>query len=174
MHNEIELDKSPEDEHSELPFEESVGYQVRQMHRLFQRNLQQKIEPYGVTLGMWYFLRALWFRDGQTQKELSVSVGTMEPTTLSAIKLMIQSGFVKRVRNADDNRKINVFLTDRGRQLKDKLLPIASQLNEQSLTRFSPRERQMLLGLFRVILENISQSNNESKDGADLDLVDRV
>ena len=94
-----------------LPFEESVGYQVRQTHRLLQRYLQRKIEPYGVTPGMWYFLRALWDRDGMTQRELSLVVGTMEPTTLTAIKAMERSGLVRRVKNADDRRKINIFLT---------------------------------------------------------------
>lgn len=39
----------------DLPFEESVGYQIRATHRV----LQLKIEPYGVTIGMWYFLRVL-------------------------------------------------------------------------------------------------------------------
>ena len=48
----------------DLPFEDSVGYQVRATHRSLQRFLQIKIEPYGVTLGMWYFLRALWHEDG--------------------------------------------------------------------------------------------------------------
>jgi len=36
-----------------LPFDKSVGYQVRMTHRALQRHLQQKIEPHGVTPGMW-------------------------------------------------------------------------------------------------------------------------
>ncbi|ASY46667.1 hypothetical protein CJD35_19390 (plasmid) [Sphingobium xenophagum] len=50
-------------------------------------------------------------QDGLTQKELSDLVGTMEPTTLSAIASMEQRGIVARVRNAADKRKINIFLT---------------------------------------------------------------
>ena len=56
---------------ADLPFAESVGYQVRTTHRALQRFLQFKIEPHGITLGMWYFLRALWHEDGLTQRELS-------------------------------------------------------------------------------------------------------
>ena len=40
---------------AELPFAESIGYQIRATHRLLQRFLQVKIEPHGITLGMWYF-----------------------------------------------------------------------------------------------------------------------
>lgn len=65
-----------------LPFDLSIGYQIRLTHRLMQKLLQLKIEQFGVTLGMWYFLRVLWDQDGLTQKELSDLVGTMEPTAL--------------------------------------------------------------------------------------------
>jgi DNA-binding MarR family transcriptional regulator len=138
-----------------LPFEESVGYQIRLTHRLFQRNLQQKIEPYGVTLGQWYFLRALWDQDGLTQKELSVVVGTMEPTTLSAIKSMLEAGFVRRVRNPEDNRKMNVYLTDRGHALKHELLPFAREITEDSFDGFSARERESLLTLVGLVQDNL-------------------
>ena len=63
----------------DLPFDDIVGYQVRMTHRALQRYLQTKIAPYGVTLGMWYHLRALWAEDGLTQRELSRRIGLMEP-----------------------------------------------------------------------------------------------
>ncbi|MBE7608248.1 MarR family winged helix-turn-helix transcriptional regulator, partial [Salmonella enterica] len=89
----------------------SVGYQIRSTHRALQRFLQLKIEPYDVTLGMWYFLRALWAEDGLTQRELSRRIGTMEPTTLLAIQKMERRGLVQRVQNKTDRRKWHVRLT---------------------------------------------------------------
>src|SRR3954451_24656235 len=82
-----------------LPLDRSVGYQIRQTHRLVQRALQARIGQHGVTLGMWYYLRVLWELDGLTRRELSRMVGTMEPTTLSALASMEKEGFVRRVRN---------------------------------------------------------------------------
>lgn len=143
-------------EHVSLPFNESLGYQVRVTHRLIQKYLQQKIEPYGVTLGMWYFLRALWNEDGLTQKELSLIVGTMEPTTLSAIKAMEQGGLVKRNRNSDDKRKINIFLTARGQQLKDELMPIAKEVVDAAASGFTEREIQMLMQFLGAIQANMA------------------
>src|ERR1700761_1249395 len=110
---------------AELPFADSVGYQVRTTHRALQRFLQFKIEPHGITTGMWYFLRALWHEDGLTQRELSVRVGTMEPTTLSAILVMEKKGLVRRVRNPVDRRKWHIHLTPKGRAAKARLLPLA-------------------------------------------------
>ncbi len=139
-----------------LPFEESVGYQVRQTHRLLQRYLQRKIEPYGVTPGMWYFLRALWDRDGMTQRELSLVVGTMEPTTLTAIKAMERSGLVRRVKNLEDRRKINIFLTRRGQALRAELMPLAREVVGNAVADFSEQDKAALLGYLKAVQDNLS------------------
>jgi MarR family transcriptional regulator, organic hydroperoxide resistance regulator len=135
----------------DFPFADSVGYQVRRTHRALQRFLQLKIEPHGVTLGMWYFLRALWNEDGLNQRELSRRVGTMEPTTLSAILNMEKKGFVRRVQNKTDRRKLHVHLTPKGRALKVKLIPLAREVVATAVQSLSRKEiKQMLDGLVEV------------------------
>jgi MarR family transcriptional regulator, organic hydroperoxide resistance regulator len=136
---------------ADLPFAESVGYQIRATHRALQRFLQLKIEPHGVTLGMWYFLRALWHEDGLNQRELSRRVGTMEPTTMSAILNMERKGLVRRVRNKKDRRKWHVHLTPRGRALKGKLIPLAREVVDTAVQSLSRKEvRSLLEGLAEV------------------------
>ena len=49
----------------------SLGYLVRDANRAFQRLLERRISPHGVTRGQWYFLRVLWEEDGLSQRELS-------------------------------------------------------------------------------------------------------
>jgi DNA-binding MarR family transcriptional regulator len=140
----------------QFPLDDSVGYQVRMTHRLLQRVLQMKIEPYGVTLGMWYFLRALWEEDGLTQRELSRRIGTMEPTTLTAIQTMERSGLVKRVRNKDDRRKLHVHLTPQAIDLKKRLLPIAQRVVDQATRGFAEADRKKLLNQLGAIQKNLS------------------
>lgn len=140
-----------------LPFCDSFGYQIRMTHRAIQRRLQAIIEPYGVTLGMWYFLRVLWVRDGLTQRELSNLVGTMAPTTLSAIRTMEQSELIFRKKNDDDARKINIFLTEKGRSLEKTLLPRARALLNEASTGLTPKETKELLRMVKVIQENLNE-----------------
>lgn len=124
----VSASKSIQGSEGDFPFSESVGYQIRSTHRALQRLLQQKIEAREITLGMWYFLRSLWNEDGLTQRELSKRVGTMEPTTLSAIVSMEKRGLVRRVRNKSDRRKIHIYLTAKGHALKKDLLPVAREV----------------------------------------------
>ena len=140
-----------------LPLALSAGYQIRATHRLVQRALQTRIEQHGVTLGMWYFLRVLWEQDGITQSELSQRVGTMEPTTLSAIRDMEANGFVRRVRHDTDRRKINIHLTEEGRALRDKLMPLAIEVIDKLLYGLTPREITMLLALLECMQRNIAE-----------------
>jgi DNA-binding MarR family transcriptional regulator len=138
-----------------LPIENSVGYQIRVAHRMLQRYRQQVVEPHGVTSGMWFFLRVLWDKDGLTQRELSRRVGTMEPTTLLALRAMEQKGLIRRVRNGGDRRKVNVYLTPKGRALEAKLLPLAKDVVNIAVAGFSPREVDSLLSMLKRIQANL-------------------
>jgi DNA-binding MarR family transcriptional regulator len=145
----------------DFPLETSVGYQVRMVYRAMQRLLQTKIGPHGVTLGMWYYLRALWAEDGLTQRELSHRIGTMEPTTLGAIQTMERSGLVRRVRSRDDRRKVHIHLTKKGRDLERLLMPLAVDVVEASVTAFSPEEVAQLLKFLKAIRDNIEVGPGE-------------
>ena len=68
----------------------SLGYLVRDANRAFQRLLERRITPHGVSRGQWYFLRVLWEEDGLSQRELSARVGMMEPTSFR--RLIVLAG----------------------------------------------------------------------------------
>jgi DNA-binding MarR family transcriptional regulator len=143
---------------ADFPFAESLGYQIRCTHRVLQRFLQLKIEPHGVTLGMWYFLRALWNEDGLNQRELSHRVGTMEPTTLSAILNMEKKGLVRRVQNKADRRKWHVHLTPKGRALKAELIPLAREVVDTAVQGLARKQVKQLLDGLAEVQKNLHAS----------------
>ncbi len=115
-----------------LPHHESDGYLVRDAHRAFQRLLERRIAPHGVTRGQWYFLRVLWTKDGLSQRELSERVGMMEPTTVIALRSMEKAGLIRRVRSTEDRRVTHVRLTAKARRMRDGLLQLARGINAQA------------------------------------------
>jgi DNA-binding MarR family transcriptional regulator len=131
-----------------FPLENSTGYLLRKTHRSFARAMQQQIAQRGVTIGMWYFLRILWEEDGLTQRELSQRIEMMEPTTATALRNMEERNLVRRVRNATDKRKVNIYLTEEGLALREVLLPHAQAVNDTALAGVSPED----LACFRRVL----------------------
>ncbi len=125
-------------------------------HRLMQRALQGRIEQHGVTLGMWYFLRVLWVEDGLTQSELSAEIGTMEPTTLSAVAAMELAGLVRREPHGSDKRKIRVFLTEKGQAMRATLLPEGIAVVEASVRSLGPAKVDALLEMLKVMQSNLT------------------
>jgi MarR family transcriptional regulator, organic hydroperoxide resistance regulator len=115
---------------TEFPLAGSSGFLVRDANRAFQRLLEKRIADYGLKRGQWYFLRVLWTEDGLSQRELSARVGTMEPTTVIALRSMEKSGLIRRERSADDKRKAQVWLTTKAKRLRDELLSVARGITD--------------------------------------------
>ena len=126
----------------------SSGYLVRDAHRAFQRLLERRIAPYGVSRGQWYFLRVLWITDGLSQRELSARVGMMEPTTVIALRGMERAGLISRVRSGDDRRKVRVLLTLKAKRLRNELLAVARGITDAAEQGVAARD---LAGFRRVI-----------------------
>lgn len=133
----------------------TVGYIVRDAHRAFSRSLQSRIANHGVTMGQWFFLRALWEEDGLTQRELSQRVGMMEPTTVTALNSMERRALVERVRNPHDRRKVNIYLTPKGRALRDVLLPCADEVNDLATRGISPDDLALTIEVLIQMIANL-------------------
>ncbi len=133
----------------------SPGYIVRETHLAFAKALRARLQPYRMTPGQYFFLRALWIEEGLSQRELSRRVGTTEPTTASALRLLEKKGLVRRVRNADDRRTVNIFLTPAGSGLKEELLAHAIEINAAAMAGLPQAEIDRALELLRQMHENL-------------------
>ncbi len=141
---------------------ESPGYLVRGTNLSVGKALRRNLSNYGMTLGQYYFMRALWIEEGLSQRELSDRVGTTEPTTASILRLLEKNGLVRRVRNRRDRRTINIFPTQKGRKLKNKLLNMAIRINEIATSSFSTAEVETLKRLMREMKTNLDQDEENT------------
>jgi DNA-binding MarR family transcriptional regulator len=72
-----------------------------------------------------------------------------------ALNSMERAGLVKRVQNRTDRRKINVFLTERGRKLKRKLWPMASEVLAIGLSGLTRNQVHSLNKMLTQIRQNL-------------------
>jgi DNA-binding MarR family transcriptional regulator len=137
----------------------SMGYLVRRTYRAFTHALELRLKEHGVTISMWFFLRLLWERDGRTQKELSQELSMAQPSTVSAMDNLERRGLITRIRSSEDRRKINIHLTDAGRDLKHKLAHHAHEVNEVALASFSEPEVELLRSMLLRINEAFAKAD---------------
>jgi len=135
----------------------SIGYLTRITFRSFSRNLERRTLEYGVSAGQWPFLRALWNEEGMTQRELSRRVSMREPTTVTALNGMERTGLIKRVPSKEDRRKVHIFLTAKGRKLRDKLIPCVADVNAIASRELDPADIATLRRVLLRMSENLAK-----------------
>jgi DNA-binding MarR family transcriptional regulator len=136
--------------------QETLGLLVREVYRALSRMLQAKIAREGVSIGMWFVLRALWEEDGLSQSELSSRVGINGPTTVISLNAMQKAGLVVRVPHESDRRKTNIFLTDYGRGLREKLWPLALEVNTSCTRGMKEEQVRTLCNLLARVRNNLT------------------
>src|SRR5688500_8230252 len=144
-----------------------LAHLVKDATRALVRALQVRLAAHGVSFGHWTFLRILWEHDGLTQRALSEQAGVMEPTTFSALKAMEQRGYIERRQMPDNRKNVYVFLTRAGKALKDKLVPMAEEVNRVAIAGLEPddvaRTRRILLAVIENLARDEAQSQNPAR-----------
>lgn len=144
-----------------LPPDRSFGHMIRDVNRLFQKELGKRIAPHGVTLGQWYALRVLWMQDGLTQAEISQRAGVAAPGIVAALRSLIKRGFVVRDRHPTDQRKNIIFLTKRGRQLETECIAQAVRVNDIALSGVSKADVEVCMRVLHAARSGIEAIGTE-------------
>jgi DNA-binding MarR family transcriptional regulator len=170
MKSRVPVDKQPTQEilhhWREAVPNDRLAHLVKDATRALVRALQMRLAEHEVSFGHWAFLRILWEHDGLTQRELSVQAGVMEPTTFAALKAMEQLGYVERRQLPDNRKNIYVFLTPKGRALKEKLVPLAEEVNRVAVAGLNPADVAKTRQLLLAVIENLAREEEKSENTA--------
>lgn len=133
-----------------------LAHLVKHAARGLARALQMRLTEHAVSYGHWTYLRILWESEGLTQRQLSDQAGVMEPTTFSALGAMEKRGYVVRRPSPVSRKEIHIYLTPKGRALKNKLVPLAEDVNEVALRRVSAADVAATRRTLLAIIENLA------------------
>lgn len=146
-----------------LPLDKSMGYLMRRTFRAMTDVLEDKLASYKLSSSMWYFLRLLWERDGVSQRDLSQELGLTPATTVAAMDNLERRGLIRRSRDAEDRRIVNIYLTPAGELLKQEILPFAHEVNDIVLRDFDPAQVETLRTLLQTVNRSVSRYMDERR-----------
>lgn len=141
--------------------QDRLAHLLKDARRAMERVLQIQLIEHAVSFGHWSFLRILWEHDGLTQRELAEQAGMTAPTTFSAVTAMESQGYVQRQQKAGNRKKSYVYLTPKGRALKDKLLPLAEQVNAIAIDELELNEVLVARKVLLKITANLNAYEQE-------------
>jgi DNA-binding MarR family transcriptional regulator len=145
--------------------DDRLAHLIKDASRGLGRALQMRLSEYGVSFGHWTFLRILWNEDGLTQRALSEQAGVMEPTTFSALRAMEKLGYVERRQKPGDRKQVFIHLTPYGRGLRDKLVPLAEEVNAIAVSGLGERDIAAMRKALLAIVDNLAR--DEAQAGED-------
>ena len=111
------------------------------------------LDKVGLTYPQYLVMLVLWEQDDRTVSDIGQQLFLDSGTLTPLLKRLETSGYVKRTRDANDERKVRIALTPSGKQLKRKLTHVPHDLLKA--TQCSRKEATALTETLRSLRENL-------------------
>lgn len=142
--------------------EDSISWLLNYASRLAMRRATAKLQAYGITPPQWAVLAQLTEENGQSLSSLGTRALFDGPTMTGIVDRLESGGYVERRRDSSDRRVINLYLTEKGRQLVSELPPIDRLTDEDVVRGLSQTEVEC----FRSTLQRIISRQSEDSTAA--------
>ena len=140
-----------------------LPYLVNRVGQRFIGEIAPILNEVGVDIQSWRVLIALYQRGGQTVGALSELTSINFSTLSRVLDRMEKKDMVQRRRDADDARSFTIALTANGRDVTERVMPRAEELETVATSEFSGAELatlRQLLGKLYAGLNGTRQSDN--------------
>ena len=147
-----------EKEISVFPLDNSPGYIIHRIDMQMSLGLQHAFQAKGfnITPEQWGVLNRLWENEGMHQSALAQRAAKDRHNITRILNLLEKNGFIFRTPDGEDNRRLNVYLTEEGKALKQKLIPIVIGFLQKCFEGLTQEEVQTLRRIHGHILKNLS------------------
>lgn len=142
-------------QHAHALTDRSLSFLVRQAHRAFVATLADRLLPHGVSVAEWAVLRRLWQQEGFTQVDLADRMRVRKASLTSVLAGLERKGLLRRIRRGEDLRKYHLFLTKRGRDLREELLPVGVAINRRAVAGIDPDDAGLVAQLLEKVIANL-------------------
>ena len=100
-------------------FDRTTGYLLARACKAHRGSVGAVLAEVGLHVGQEMVLLHLWRQDGLTPSELAERLGVEPPTVTNMLSRMEKAGLLERCRDTGDARCTRVYLTEKGRELRE-------------------------------------------------------
>jgi DNA-binding MarR family transcriptional regulator len=115
-----------------LPLDAQLCFAIYSASIALNRLYKPILDSFGITYPQYLVLTVLWEQDGQTIGALAERLALESSTITPLVKRLEAAGFVRRERNTQDERRVVVTLTPKGRRLHHNTKCLSETLLESS------------------------------------------
>lgn len=140
-----------------LSITESMGFMMIHASLKIKEKLKNsfQLEGFDITSDQFAVLVQLWVAEGLSQRDLCEKTKKTKSNLTRILNSMEKKGLIIKANSKEDRRSYNVFLTDKGQNIKKDLIAITIRTHEKIFGNLSPEEQELFLYIVRRIIENI-------------------
>lgn len=142
-------------------FQNSIGHSICRAAHLFERAMQEELEPTGITFRQCQVLAWLAIEGNVlSQVELAERMNIEPPTLVSALDRMERDGLVVREGCPDDRRKKLIQPLPKAAEVWTEIMACGERVRARAAHGMSAAEIAQLNGLLRRVAGNLSDKND--------------
>lgn len=136
--------------------EKIFGSYIERNVRVIKRTYLRAFKDNNIDLTpeQWVLIDKLSAKDGLSQNDLANQSFKDAPTTSRILDLLAKKGFIERKKEESDRRSFKIFLTQEGRALHDRGLPIVQELRSKGWEGLNDEDYDAFLRIMNQIFAN--------------------
>lgn len=149
----------------EYKLDDNFGFIAGRASMALSRKLHQNFKEvgYDITAEQWSVLIKLWEKDGESQQGICSGTNRDKPSITRLIDNLEKNNYVVRIPDRDDRRINMIYLTSLGREIKEKLIPVAQRTFEEALTGIADEEVLATRNVLNKIFYNLTATCSEEQ-----------
>jgi MarR family transcriptional regulator, organic hydroperoxide resistance regulator len=137
---------------------DSLDFLIRDTRLRLYKYIEGRMARQDIPLRLWFPLRALYWNEGITQRELGRMLGFGDAHAGVIVEVMRRRRLVDRQPSRIDKRRIDLFLTPAGRKMARLTLRHMRNINARIVAGFSATEARALQALLLRAHDNLEAS----------------
>lgn len=137
--------------------QERFTLKIGRIRRAFRAHFEVRAASLDITAPQYHVLARLWENDGILTSAIARDINVAGSTLTGVLDRLEGKGLIRREAAAKDRRVVEIWLTDKGREIQEPLLEIVNQINQIALKGFSTQEKQQFLQALDKVGDNLEQ-----------------
>jgi len=135
---------------------DSMSYRLVRVAKAHRGLVAEGLAELGLHTGQELVLMQLWREDGLRHSDLAQRIGVAPPTVTKVLRGMDRTGLVTREADSQDARASRVWLTERGRSLREPVEGLWQAVERRVLRGVDRSERDLVERALARMLDNVT------------------
>jgi DNA-binding MarR family transcriptional regulator len=127
--------------------DESIGFVMGVTYRKLVNLLSARLKEFEITPEQWSVLVRIQQQGGLNLKEIAARTAKDQPSTTRIIDALYRKGLIDKEICAADRRSFLIHITDKGRELVERTVPVERMAIDDAMAGMPAPERALLKSL---------------------------